>query len=109
MALINFFVFIPAMFVPTKGPAQNYRSKKPQGEKKHQVQQVSLVPWKCQRCWPQMRPTSTVQDVIHPVNESKGWSDRMGSVDPAEVQSCRLEPKKKNKSLQKIDKEEWKD
>lgn len=32
----------------------------------------------------------------------------MGSVDPAEVQSCRLEPRK-NKGLQKIDKEEWKD
>lgn len=52
MMLMYFFVFIPAMFVPTKGPAENYKSKKPQGEKKHQVQQVSLVPRKCQRCWP---------------------------------------------------------
>lgn len=34
-----------------------------------------------------MSPPSTLQDVFHPVNESKGWRDGMRPVDPAEGQS----------------------
>lgn len=91
--LLSFLVFPLATLAPTSSPAEKHRGKKHQGQEKSYVQQVFLEPGLCLGGWFQVSSAATLQDVLHPPNQTQGRGQGMGSVDPTQGQSCFLEPK----------------
>lgn len=93
LSLLSFLVFLLATLAPTDSPAEKHRCKKHQGQEKSHVQHVSLVPGLRLGSRFEVSSTSTLQDVLYPPNQTQGWGQGVGSMDPAEGQSCFLEPK----------------